>query len=275
MELYVGIITYNPDISRLEDCILSIIFQVEQIIVVDNSSDNILEMKKRLNKLNDNIIIIENESNKGVAYALNQIFLWGYSNEYKYVLTLDQDSKCPKQMINILKSYICMDKIAVVGPQIYDINKRENISIKEGYTKVNNCITSGSMNSIEAWKKIGGFDEWMFIDGVDFDYCFRLRKNGYQILQINNIVLEHQIGNIQIRHFLFWKVIVRNHSSFRKYYIARNMIYFDKKNKQKKIPLKASIRIVKQLLLVLLYEKQKSEKIVQILRGFWDGIKSK
>lgn len=32
------------------------------------------------------------------------------------------------------------------------------------------CITSGSLTSVEAWQKIGGFDEWLEIDGVDFDF---------------------------------------------------------------------------------------------------------
>lgn len=275
MDVFAGIITFNPDIFRLRECISSIMFQVDQVVIIDNFSKNIMEIKKLSNTLNDNITIICNDNNSGVANALNQLFSWGDENGYKYVLTLDQDSKCPNQIISILKSYICRDKVAVVGPQIYDRNKGETICNKEGYTEVDNCITSGSMSSIDAWKNIGGFDEWMFIDGVDFDYCFRLRQDGYKIYQINNIVLEHQIGNIQIRHFLFCKVVVRNHSSFRKYYIARNIIYFDKKNKHKKIPLKATIRVMKQMLLVVLYEKQKMEKLKRLCDGFCDGMKSK
>ena len=35
---------------------------------------------------------------------------------------------------------------------------------------------------------IGGFDETMFIDFVDFDFCYRLKKEGYEILQTPSVI---------------------------------------------------------------------------------------
>ena len=46
----------------------------------------------------------------------------------------------------------------------------------------------------DIFDKIGGFDEKLFIDGVDFDFCIRMRKAGYGILRSNNVYLLQEVG---------------------------------------------------------------------------------
>ena len=106
----------------------------------------------------------------------------------------------------------------------------------------------------------------MFIDGVDFDFCDKLIKNNFYIIQSGSISLTHEIGHIVIKKFLWFDVCVRNHSAFRKYYISRNIIYLDKKNKYKYYPI---------VTIVLLYEEDKLQKIKQIFKGIKDGFKMK
>lgn len=52
---------------------------------------------------------------------------------------------------------------------------------------------------MEAYKKIKGFNNELFIDTVDTDFCYRLLLNGYRIIQLKNIYLDHQLGNITER----------------------------------------------------------------------------
>lgn len=74
-----------------------------------------------------------------------------------------------------------------------------------------------------------------------------------------------------MRKFLFWNVEVQNHSAFRKYYIARNVIYLAKKNGNRSRVFRSYLQVIKQLLIVLFYENDKKEKICAIMRGAKDA----
>ena len=67
-----GYVTYNPDIDLLKRSITAIIEQVNYIVIIDNGSVNRIVIEE-LRHLSSNIHIIFNESNNGVAVALNQI----------------------------------------------------------------------------------------------------------------------------------------------------------------------------------------------------------
>ena len=94
-----GITLFNPDVARLEENISSIYGQVDRVICVDNGSDNIKSIEDCVLKNWKNITIIKNGKNEGIAKALNQMFEFAIEQQYEYVLTLDQDSVCPDNII--------------------------------------------------------------------------------------------------------------------------------------------------------------------------------
>ena len=71
--------------------------------------------------------------------------------------------------------------------------------------------------------------EKLFIDYVDFEYCLRLRLNGFKIIQLNNITLYQELGNMVTKRILFWKVGISNHSPQRIYYRVRNRLFVSSK----------------------------------------------
>ena len=162
-KVYAGIVTFNPSLKVLEDNVLSVYKQVSEIVIVDNASENIEKISEIIGQFN-NIVLIKNYENKGIAYALNQLMNFGESNLYTYMLTLDQDSKCPKNYIQDMLPFFKIDKkIGIVAPVIKDINVGIAGHSPSPYGYVKTCITSGSIVSIEAWKNIGGYDELLFI----------------------------------------------------------------------------------------------------------------
>ena len=89
------IVTYHPDIG-LRERIEQIRHQVDKLLIVDNNSaSDCVAMIQRISKDLD-VDVIENESNLGVAEALNQGFKYAerFGGKYSWVLTLDQDSSC-------------------------------------------------------------------------------------------------------------------------------------------------------------------------------------
>lgn len=267
-KIIAGIVAFNPEIKRFDQNIKSISKQVSKVIIIDNFSKNVNEIEEKINKL-DNIALIKNKKNEGIAFGLNKIMDLSQEEDADWVLTLDQDSIAPTNLIKKLMQYKEKD-IAILCPYILDIN-RDNDNPKDEFNYVDRAITSGSLTRVSAWKDVNGFDELMFIDGVDFDFSDRLVKKGWKIKQVNSVQLIHEIGKISIKKFFGISIIVRNHSAFRKYYISRNIIYLDKKNNVSYFPLKAIMRVLKQLILVILYENDKLNKIKMIIKGMKDG----
>lgn len=263
-----GIITYFPDCGLLEQNIKSIIKQVDRVVIIDNASGNVEEVKKIVEKYN--ISIFENKINVGIASALNQIMKYFDSINYEWVLTLDQDTICPKNLIDELTKYLD-DNVGIVSPNYYDRGIFNNYKKKEIFELMQWTITSASLTNIKIWKIIGGFDENLFIDGVDIDFGIRLNKNGYKVIKVNSVEISHKIGNSTDFHFLGLHFIVHNHNAVRKYYIARNTIIIAKKNSSKKIVIKPYFQVIKQMVYVLFFESQKKIKIKAIFRGFLEA----
>ena len=271
MDIPAGIVTYNPDLERLKENIDAVYKEAAIIIIYDNGSNNKADIQALVSEY-DRIVLLSNEENKGIAVALNQLCSEAFDRKYLYILTLDQDSVCPDNLFSEFKKYTDNRNTGVICPAIKDRNYTSKAVNNTAETEeIGRCITSGSLVMLKAWKEINGFDESMFIDGVDFDFCDRIRLKGYTILRVNNVVLLHEIGNIKIRHFLFLKVIVKNHSAFRKYYISRNTVYLARKKKRKSLVFKARLQVIKQYMTVLFYEEDKKKKLHEIIRGFKDG----
>ena len=67
-----GIVSYNPDISRLKENIETIRKQVKIVLIIDNASDNVVDIRQMIKEYK-NVYMICNTVNKGIAVALNQI----------------------------------------------------------------------------------------------------------------------------------------------------------------------------------------------------------
>ena len=276
MDISTGIVLFNPDIKRLKENIDAVIVQCTHVYLVDNGSKNISEVLEMLNGFNSSqFSVILNLENQGIAKALNQLTIAAQKDGYEWILTLDQDSVSPSNIIDEFENYTAYQNVGMLCPVIYDRNKGEEIKAKEGCTEIDECITSGSLLNIEAWNNIGGFDENMFIDGVDFDICYRLRQSGYKILCIQSVILLHELGRIEYHRFLFWRVLVKNHSAFRKYYIARNIIHTAKKRRSTLLVVKGLLQEIKMIGIVIFYEEDKLNKSRCICRGIYDGFKGK
>lgn len=270
------IITYNID-KKVVEVINSIINQIETIIIVDNASnDKTIKLLKELS-CNEKVNVIFNNENAGIATALNQGVKFAENNNCNWVLTLDHDSICGKDMMkNMLlcaNTYNQYESIGMLAPKAFDVNKKEFISKKNKentqYTEIKDCIQSGSLIKIDVFKKIGYFNEDLFIYHVDFDFCQRMLKAEFKILQCNNSILYHEEG-YKIRKNILWKTFYyNNYSSYAIYYITRNTIYMCKN-----YSIIYFKRIVKDFFHILLFDKKRNEKMSYWIKGIRDAIKN-
>lgn len=241
----VGIVLYNPDINRLNDVIHSINKQVAKIIMYDNASDNICQIKDICKKYD--IDLLESNSNQGIAYALNRIFEYAKSRGYLNIITLDHDTVCPSNMIDEYTKLIKEKNAKFICPNVIDreiVNNKYYIDVNQDYIIVNRCIQAGFLINIELWQKLGKFDENLFIDFVDFDFCKRIEISSNKIYCCTKVIIDHELGHrektklfktfsllFSIFQFNIFKYLqYRNvFSSQRAYYSARNNVIYIKK----------------------------------------------
>jgi rhamnosyltransferase len=267
-----GIVLYNPDIKRLEENLNAICAQVKEVILIDNNSNNLVDIEKIILSYN-NISILRNDVNKGIATALNQIISYTDSKGYEWVITLDQDSVCFDGLIKSYEEFCNMERIGMMTCNIIDRNfaLESKNSKMEPYTFVKTCITSGCLTNVKACMEVGGFDESLFIDYVDFDMCTTMLENGYKIIKVNFDGILHEVGLAYTRNFCGKTEVIYNHSAFRKYYISRNGIYYARKHKASLNFMNSYLQAYKSLVLSLIFEDQKLKKLKANLKGLLDG----
>lgn len=268
-----GIVLYNPNEDRLAENINAILPQVSWLILVDNGSNNIESILNQWGK-KSKIKFVKNLKNEGIAKALNQMCEIASLEKHKWILTLDQDSVCPSILIDSFMRYTEGDNIGIVCPR-FELNI-DGYSLKEiiaDFEFVDYCITSASLTNLDAWSKSGKFDEWMFIDCVDYDFCLKLKNKGYKIIRLNNVVINHEVGNLRLKKILFGKtVILHNHNPIRNYYISRNTVYLLKKYWQNRSVYRWIPRLFYWQMCKLIFEKNKSQTIISFLKGIKDGL---
>jgi rhamnosyltransferase len=230
------IVTYNPDTSVLMKAIMAIYYQVNDILIIDNGSNNFTKIKKLLgsNTKYSKIKIYKLRSNMGLPYALNLGITRALKKEPAWILTLDQDTIIKQRIIRtILYQYgkLPDDIRNAVGILAMKSSTNKNIGINKlfggesllenrigTFCYKNYAITSG--NLVKSKLLISGlrFNNNLFIDFVDLDFNFRIRRAGYIILEYVVIGMSHIVG-----------ILDKNNVSFeplpRIYYIARNATY--------------------------------------------------
>lgn len=283
------IISYNPD-NNLLDSINLLINQVDKIIIVDNGSES--QKKKNINLIKDidnkKIEVIFNEENLGIATALNIGVKEALNQGYNWILTMDQDSKASSNMVEkMLEVYNTIDEserkeILSIFPNFVDerIQSIEENSEMNAYEYVDADITSGNLLRAEVFDKVGFFDDSLFIDLVDTDFCMRLNEENIKMIKVRDAILYHSLGESQSVKSIFGKFNTSNHSALRRYYMTRNRFYTWEKykdlnsftlNRDKKLFKKEFIKII-------LGEKDKINKIKMVFKGYKDykkGIRGK
>lgn len=274
-KIYSGIVLYNSELPRLLLSLDSISRQVDRVILVDNGSSNIEEICNAVTSF-ENVFVVKNHENLGIATALNQICSIAFRDNAEWVLTLDQDTVCPNDIIEQLCRFGNREEIGIVCPSVDYEGLNIQMRPSDGPTTcVYACMTSGSLTNVHAWKKVGGFRDDYFIDFVDNEFCMKLGQAGYKIIRINECVMHHQLGEVRERGVLCFKKKVSVHSPWRFYYMTRNNLLFIWEYKQYLNVFKEYLKLCSILIPGLLYADDKRNTYSYIKKGFLDARKGK
>ena len=271
------VVLYNPDI-RVLDNIATYKTHIDLLLIVDNSPEQNLALINKIEKLHRETIYKWMGENKGMAIALNTACEIAIQNNCDWLLTMDQDSKFKEgeflQLANSVEDIVALySNTGIISPyhHIHDqIDSRKDVD----FQPISSTMTSGNLLNLEVFKAVSGFEEKLFIDFVDHEYCLRLRKRGFMVIQNNRITLEHSLGKFEMKTILGKKIGISNHNYTRRYYITRNGLYTVKKYLFFDFRFCNSIimSIINDSIRILLFEKQKLSKFKAIGLGIWHSM---
>ncbi len=230
MKIAATVILFNPEEDVIAN-ISSYYLHIGHLYICDNSAV-VSEAVKQFCSANTHVTLIHDGSNDGIAKRLNQAARAAIADGYQWLLTMDQDSRFKEGLFtsykNCLTDFENGTQVAMFGIE-YD-SKLKTTGDNCNFKEINYLITSGSMVNLALFKQVGEFDEALFIDEVDLEYCYRAKKMGLRIVKFTHLLLDHQLGKVSyFRSFKSLQLTPRTlHSPLRVYYMVRNYLYVDK-----------------------------------------------
>ncbi len=231
MKIAACVILYEPP-EHIAANINSYIDFIDKLYIIDNTENKNRDYQF-LSGDHSEIVFIHDGNNEGISKRLNQACTLALMSGFDYLLTMDQDSHFSEAAISFYKrcveDYANKDKVSMFG-----INHEEQSSQMNCiHEKSRLLITSGSIINLNVYKNVGDFDENLFIDFVDIEYCFRSILKGYNIISFPHIFLHHKLGETLEKRSLktLQKTKRTFHSPVRLYYMARNFLYVRSKYK--------------------------------------------
>lgn len=267
--LAAAITLYHPD-DKVADYIISISPYFGMIYLFDNTeSKECTDKMRACFKNQPGIKYAARNINKGLAHGLNVCCDAAYKEGFQWIMLFDQDSVITADMVEGMCDFIAEydeEKLAIAAPMIDDFKNRRVREKKAKRKK--EVITSGMVLKLEVFKKTGGFLNALFVDAVDIEYCLRLAKNGYFILENNQVRMAHnQYDTEQV----LGGYKVNKYSALRHYYIARGYCYITEHYNYEK----TYLEYFKQenwgrFRGMLLYDKDRPKKLLAAILGVID-----
>lgn len=267
--LAAAITLYHPD-DKVADYIISIQPYFGTIYLFDNTeSEECTSRMKKCFKNQSGIKYAAKNENMGLAYGLNVCCNAAYKDGFTWIMLFDQDSIITEDLLDSMKEFIKEydeDNLAIVTPMIEDF-KNHKVREKKAKRK-KEVITSGMILKLEAFKKNGYFLNALFVDAVDIEFCLRLSRNNYFILENNQAILKHnQYDNEQV--LVDYKV--NKYSALRHYYMARGYFYIiDHYGYEKAYIEQFKIANHRRLWNMLFYDNHRFKKLLAVILGSID-----
>lgn len=267
-----AVILYNSP-AEVIDNIQTYVAQVSRLYIVDNSVEPNVKLISKLQAL-PNAVYHSLGENKGIAIALNWAARQAIANGFSVLLTMDDDTRTPLTMVNDMLSFWNQytQPIGILSGVHH--TKRDLVQFRTLYY----TLTSGNLLNLEAYKAIGGFQDELFIDHVDHEYGLRLNTNGYQVVELPSIRLEHKLGYSQ--QLKVGPYVIKRygtHSPIRQYYFARNGIYLARLylKDQPQFAWMVIKELLKRWLKAVLLDADRKGRTNMLIAGLQDGWKGK
>jgi len=263
------ITTFSPD-NNFSERVQRIAAQVSWVVIVNDSGGRTTNID--INDF-DNVEIVYNEVNSGIAYALNHGVSVAVKKGFKYFITFDDDTVVDEQYVESVTHFI--EKNSTLKFGVIALSREPSTQSTEiDYRVKRSLITSGSFFTFYVFEQVNGFNEDLFIDLVDYDFTSKIRQKGFKLIQLKKQGMLHSVGDLKRQKLFGISFRVYNHSPFRLYYQVRNSFYFFKEfiffDPALSLLLFTNIFLI--LFKAIIFEKSKIRRLYFITKGLFDGL---
>jgi len=266
-EILAVVVSFNGG-SKTVETVNALRGQVGHVHVVDNGSEaSSVSLLAGLEKHPQVTVSLLGE-NQGIGRALNLGIDEAQRRGARWLLTMDQDSVADRGMVGALRRFAEANPDAACLTPSTRVN---NASLGSREGEVAYAITSGNLVKLDVFDRIGLYDEDMFIDCVDFDFCLRVRGAGWRIFRVGDALLHHELGEPHRVRGPFSRFYTR-HSPRRRYYMFRNFGLLAKKH-VRRFPgfiLKLAVSHLVLAALVPFHDERARESLAAIGEGIAD-----
>lgn len=263
MKIAAVVVTYNPSASGLYKNVKAFADYVDCILIQRNS----LATFEYLSEWEDKVVYLGTGRNEYIAKPLNDAIDYCLSNDYDYLLTMDQDSMWMNfgDFISLVRAQAHNNKVAIYAPNCNNQFKDKLIP----YHDIEWVIQSGMLLNVQIAKALGGFREDYKIYGVDEEYCYWARIHGYKTRVFTNCELKQNFGRITKTIFGFETL---NYSPIVRYFLIRNMIWMRREFRDSTTLRRICAVLFYNIRGIILGESDKIRKILMLAKGVWEGV---
>lgn len=269
-DITIGIVTYKSE-KVIFNCLKSI-KKIKNIIINDNSND--LKLKNKVLKKYPHIKFLISKKNSGYGSGNNSIIKL---SKTPYVLILSPDTILHKNCESELKNAINIKKnnFSIIAPYAKEKNFGFNKLAKKNKDKifevdfVKGFAMLFNKNKI---KKIGMFDEKIFLYLEEIDLCKRLRFIKEKIFVCKSSRIRHLGAKSSNIGFEYVKC--------RNWHWMWSQVYFDKKFNNifyvyRKYLLKLFYNLIKAIIFILVLKKKHAEISYLRFSGIYNALVGK
>ncbi|MDZ7684762.1 MAG: glycosyltransferase family 2 protein [Gammaproteobacteria bacterium] len=271
------VVTYHPDVESVAKLVDSLCEAFPEVIVVDNSDD--AAIRASLSKsLDARSRLVSMDGNAGIGAAQNCGINEASSAGCEYFVTFDQDSVPEAGFLGkLVDAYVEASQtydIAAIGPRALDAETGKAYAPASSSTPlvVERTLSSGLLLTRRSLDIVGPMDEALFIDLVDWDWCFRARANGLVVMMAPSVILEHRLGERHTR--IVGAGNIGTPQPWRHYYGLRNYLLLCRRRYVPPSWWKAKYFAINlfKLLAYPVFMESGGERLHYMLEGIRDGL---
>lgn len=286
------VVLYHPD-GEIGARMTAALTQVDVLLVVDNTptaaGPDEAVRSATVPVLPDGAVLIHAGRNIGLGTAYNLAAREALSRGARHLVLLDQDTLVHPNFLAVVaagaSAWHAMTGRwpAVVGTDF--ANPRDpspgppDGASEDGMPSsavpvdpAEMVVSSGSVNRLRDWATTGGFDDDLFVDYVDIDYCARVRAAGGDVVRVGIVAMTHAMGNTTVHRVAGVRRATSSYPPFRHYYLARNYV-LSSRGKGARYALRHGSRRVRFTTLALLFEPGRGATARATAAGLWDGLR--
>ncbi len=206
-----------------------------------------------------------------------------FNSGYEAVVLLDQDSIISRRLIDkmigsLIKLETAGKRVACIGPLVHnrdDSNQKYVDGNRESnLIEVDKILSSGTLIRKEVFNDVGKMDELLFIDLVDWEWCWRAKSKGYKVFIDTSASLPHRLG--EGRKKIFGSVYIGIPSPIRHYYQLRNyLILVNRKYVPKSFKMKYAIVNLAKFIYYPALKRPRTTRWCYMKKGFLDYINNR